>query len=260
MSLPRLSHTIRLGLRSLALHRLRSALTALGIVLGVASVIVMLAVGEAARYEALRQLEDLGASTIILRSVKPADEPDRNKQGADLLAYGLTPADLNRIRSTIPTVVSATPMREYRKTVRRHHHKIEARVVSVTPDFLPQNNIRLSLGRGITSTDEKTFANVCVLGAAAADVLFPGADPLGRSISVEDLEDTKSYVVVGVTEPKTLATGSGGQDVDFNRVMFIPFATDRVRIGRELISLKTGSFQVERLEISKITVPVDDLP
>ena len=65
----RLGHTVLLGLRSLAAHRLRSGLTTLGIVLGVASVIVMLAVGEAARYQALKQLEDLGANTILLRSV-----------------------------------------------------------------------------------------------------------------------------------------------------------------------------------------------
>src|SRR5881275_2094117 len=83
----RLTHGIRLGLRSLAAHRLRSALTALGIILGVASVIVMLAVGEAARAEALRQLEDLGANTILIRSVKPQDQPD-NRAGVDMLAFG----------------------------------------------------------------------------------------------------------------------------------------------------------------------------
>ncbi len=77
--------TLRLGMRSLAAHRLRSLLTALGIVLGVASVIVMLAVGEAARFQALKQLEDLGANTIILRSTKPVDEPSQ-QEGMDLTA------------------------------------------------------------------------------------------------------------------------------------------------------------------------------
>src|SRR4029077_21271975 len=112
----RLGHTLKLGLRSLAAHRLRSGLTALGIVLGVASVIVMLAVGEAARYQALKQLEDLGANTILLRSVKPTDEPSR-QQGVDLLAFGLTYHDLDRMRSTVPTIVTAAPMREFRKMV-----------------------------------------------------------------------------------------------------------------------------------------------
>src|SRR5262245_18051481 len=111
-----LTHTISRGLRSLAAHQLRSGLTVLGIVLGVASVIVMLSVGEAARYEALRQLEDLGANTILLRSVKPQEETDR-KTTSIMLEYGLTSADLRRIRNTVPTVTAATPMREYHKPI-----------------------------------------------------------------------------------------------------------------------------------------------
>jgi putative ABC transport system permease protein len=252
----RLTHALKLGLRSLAAHRLRSLLTALGIVLGVASVIVMLAVGEAARYQALKQLEDLGINTIILRSVKPTDEPS-NTQGVDLAAYGLTYADLDRIRETVPTVTSATPMREFRKTVRYMDHKLEARVVSVTPDFLRQNNVRLAAGRGIEEADEARFDNVCVLGAATAEKLFPTQDPIGRSVSLDGIDRLRSFTVVGVTEPKTLATGKDGGEVDFNRVVFIPFATDRVRFGRELITFNSTSEQIDRLDMSQLTVHVD---
>ena len=173
-------------------------------------------------------------------------------------AYGLTSADLARIRNTIPTVVAATPMREFRKTVRYRDRKLKARIISVTPEFLPQNNIQISTGRGITGTDEERFANICVLGAATADELFPGSDPIGRSISVDDLTTQRSFVVVGITEPKTLAAGAG-ESIDYTRVVFIPFATDRVRFGRELITLETSSIQVERLEISQATVTVDDV-
>jgi putative ABC transport system permease protein len=253
----RLGHALKLGLRSLAAHRLRSGLTALGIVLGVASVIVMLAVGEAARYQALKQLEDLGANTILLRSTKPTDDPS-NTQGVDLSAYGLTYGDLDRIRTTIPTVIAATPMREFRKTVRYTDRKLEARVVSVTPAFLRQNNIRVAVGRGIDDLDEARFDNVAVLGAAAAEKLFPYQDPIGRSITIEDIDRPKAFTVVGVTEPKTLAVGTDGGEVDFNRVVFIPFATDRVRFGRELFTIRRGqSFQRERLDMSQITVQVD---
>ena len=251
----RLSHTVRLGLRSLAAHRLRSGLTMLGIVLGVGSVIVMLAVGEAARYQALKQLEDLGASTILLRSVKPTDEPSQS-QGVDLLAYGLTYADLERLRNTIPTVTAATPMREYRKTVRHLDKKLEARVVGITPDFLPQHNIRVAAGRGVDARDEDAYANVCVLGAAAAETLFPTSDPVGRSVSMETIGGLKSFVVVGVTAPKTLAAGADAGEADFNKVVFIPFATDKARFGREIVSYKTGSFSVERLEVSQVTLTV----
>ena len=252
--------TLRLGLRSLSAHRLRSLLTMLGIVLGVASVIVMLAVGEAARFQALKQLEDLGANTILLRSTKPVDEPSQ-QQGMDLTAYGLTYADLGRISATVPTVTAAAPMREYRKTVRFRDHKVEARIVSITPDFLEQNNIRLAVGRGIDELDQKRFDNVVVLGAATAEQLFPTQQPLGRTISIESIDRTRAFTVVGVTDPKTLAagTGSGAGDADYSLVAFIPFSTDRARFGRELITMKAGSFQVERLDISQIIISVGSI-
>jgi putative ABC transport system permease protein len=258
-SLSRLRHSVRLGIRGLAAHRLRSGLTALGIVLGVASVIVMLAVGEAARYQALKQLEDLGAGTVLMKSTKPTEAPKETK-GTDLFAYGLTYADLDRVRNTLPTVTSATPMREFRKNVWCREKKLETRVVSVTPEFLPQNNIQVIRGRGIEPVDEEKYANVAVIGASAADFLFPGLDPIGRSVSVESLGDPIPFTVVGVTEDKTLATGaaSGGDGAEFSKVLFIPFATDRVRIGREIISFKNG-FSVEKLDVSQITVTVDRL-
>jgi putative ABC transport system permease protein len=254
----RLYDTIRLGIRSLTAHKLRSLLTTMGIVLGVASVIVMLSVGEAARYQALKQLEDLGASTIVLRSTRPLDEPSQ-EAGRDMLAYGLTFPDLARIRNTIPTVVSATPMREYRKTIRFQDRKLEARIVAVTPDFLAQNNIRLADGRPIDQLDEEHFDNVAILGATTAETLFPTQQPVGRSISIEGEDRPRSFKVIGVAEPKTLAAGSGGADADYSRVVLIPFDTDRVRIGRELITLKAGSFEVQRLDISQILISVDTI-
>ncbi|QEL16110.1 ABC transporter permease [Limnoglobus roseus] len=256
--MPVLPHVVRVGLRALAAHRLRSMLTALGIVLGVASVIVMLAVGEAARYQALKQLEDLGANTILLRSVKPAEDQSERK-GADLFAYGLTYADLERIRVTVPTVTSATPTREFRKTIRHRQHKLEVRLVSVTPAFFRQNNINVVRGRGIEAADEVKLDNVAVIGASAADALFPTEDAIGKSIGVDGLGDAITFTIIGVTEDKKLAAGSiGGGDTEFARVLFIPFATDRARIGRELITFKNG-FNIERLDMSQITVSVDAL-
>ena len=254
----RILDTARLGLRSLAAHQLRSLLTALGIVLGVASVIVMLSVGEAARYQALKQLEDLGATTIVLRSTKPANEP-MQQEGTDLMAYGLTYDDLARIQGTIPTVDSATPMREYRKTVRFRDRNLEARILSITPQFLAQNNVRLATGRGIEPLDEERFDNVAVLGAAAAEVLFPTEQPVGRSISVDSGDRPRAFKVVGVIEPKTLAIGSDSADADYSRVVFIPFATDRARLGRELFTMKVGGFEIVRLDISQIIVTVNSI-
>jgi putative ABC transport system permease protein len=252
-----LRHAVRLGVRGLAAHRLRSGLTALGIVLGVASVIVMLAVGEAARYQALKQLQDLGANTIVLKSTKPT-EPPKEGGGADMFAYGITYADLDRIRTNLPTVTAATPMREFRKNVWYQERKHELRMVSVTPDFLTQNNIAVLRGRGIESQDEAEYASVAVLGESAADALFPGLDPIGRTVLVEGgISDPIPFRVVGVTADKVLATGgASGDAAEFSKVIFVPFATDRVRLGRDIVSFKSG-FNIERLDVSQVTVTVD---
>lgn len=253
-----LTGAVRLGIRSLSGNQLRSLLTTLGIVLGVASVIVMLAVGEAARFEALDQLKDLGATTIILRSVKPTEQGSQ-QEGVDLLAYGLTFADLARIESTIPTVMAAAPMREFRQTVRCQDRNLEARVVSITSEFLAQNNIELALGRGFSRRDQRRYDNVCILGAATAETLFPTQNPLGRSITIEANRRLCSFTVVGVAEPKTLSAGSDMGDVDYSKVVFIPFNTDRVRFGRELVTRRAGSYQVERLDMSQVTVSIDQV-
>src|SRR5438445_6198578 len=110
MSPHRLLQLVRLSFQSLVLHRLRSVLTVLGIVLGVASVIIMLAIGEAARFEAVQQISQLGATNIIVRSVKP---PDDGKQDPDdfIIKYGVTLADVDRLQSTLPTIKSLAPQR-----------------------------------------------------------------------------------------------------------------------------------------------------
>jgi putative ABC transport system permease protein len=251
----RIRHVVTLALKSLAVHRLRSTLAVMGIVLGVASVIVMLAVGEAARYEAIRQIQELGATNIIVRSVKPTEE-NKQTRNDEMLTYGLTQADLERMTSTVPTVVSATPLREFRKDVRHREHKLEARVVGVMPNYLAMNGLRLTRGRFLTDLDNERFSNVAVLGAETAEVLFPLEDPIGRSVQVGDAH---FYRIVGVTERRAPSAGVGSSlsAQDYNRDVYIPFETDRVRIGKVLITMRAGSYQFERLEISQITVAVD---
>src|SRR3954471_80700 len=118
----KLWHTIKLAIRNLTLHKLRVLLTALGLIFGVSSVIAMLAIAEGAGLEAQRQIADLGATNIILQSVKPIEEMNASKQQNDswIFSYGLTQKDFERIIGTIPTVVAATPLREFRKSIRRY--------------------------------------------------------------------------------------------------------------------------------------------
>ena len=252
-----LIHLFRLSLHSLVVNKLRSILTMLGIVLGVASVIVMLAIGEAARFQAVQQIQQLGATNIIVRSVKP---PSDGKEPTDqfLLTYGLTRADLNRIAATLPTVKAVTPQREFLKDVRHEAQKLETRVVGVLPGYASMNGLKMARGRFISETDNDRFENVVVLAAETAETLFPLEDPLGRSVCVED---GYYYRVIGVTEARSASANVGAKlaGQSFNRDVYIPFDTDRVRNGDLLTNFKAGSFTLERLEVSQLTVEVTQM-
>jgi putative ABC transport system permease protein len=257
MALPRFVHILRIGLKSIGVHVLRSALTVVSIVLGVASVIVMLAVGEGARFRAIQQIKDLGASNIIVRSVKPIEDP-KQRQQEGILTYGLTHRDLERIRETVPTIVSVTPMREFRKDFRALDRNFEGRVVSVMPNYLETNGLKIAQGRFITDLDNETYANVAVLGGETAELLFPVDDPLGKSVRVGE---NHFYRVIGVMEKRSASAGIGGSlsAQDYNRDVYIPFNTDQVRFGAIVFYAKAGTYQFEKLEISQITIAVDTM-
>jgi putative ABC transport system permease protein len=218
----------------------------------------MLSIGEAARFQAIQQIKDLGATNLIVRSVKPPEDDNKKSNRQFVLNYGLTLADMERIAATIPTVTSVTPLREFRKEVRYLDHKLDARIVGVSPNFLSMNGLHMSLGRFITDVDEETYANVVVLGAELAEKLFPVNDPIGQQVKIGE---NHAYTVIGVTESRAPSAGIGSSLAaqDYNRDAYIPFATDQVRFGKTLVTVKTGSRQFEILEVSQITVAIDDM-
>ena len=105
LNLIRLKKITQVGIKSIYSHGLRSLLTVLGIVIGVAAVIAMLAVSEGASFEAQQQFRDLGASNILLKSVKPAEVEESSSQGfgpPQAIVYGITNADVRTIQESIP--------------------------------------------------------------------------------------------------------------------------------------------------------------
>src|SRR5258708_33085973 len=134
-SFSRFKRTMKLGVRSLWLHRLRSLLTVLGIVFGVCSVIAMLAIGEGASFEAQEQIKNLGSQNIIVRSVKPPEEQKVSDKGSQnyVLQYGLSYKDVNRIRQTIPGVTVVLPARNIRAYVWNISRRVDCEVVGTFP-------------------------------------------------------------------------------------------------------------------------------
>ena len=129
----RLRRTVKLGAKSLWMHRLRSTLTAMGIVFGVCSVVAMLAIGEGASREAQEQIARLGSRNIILRSVKPAENQTARSSGNTVQSYGLTYADAERMRLTIPLIEEVIPKRLVTLQTIYRNRTVTAQLVGTVP-------------------------------------------------------------------------------------------------------------------------------
>ena len=256
-SLPRMHGMMHMALRSLRMHKLRSFLTVLGLVFGVASVIVMLAVAEGANRETQRQIESLGVNNVIIRSLKPVESGNDpvSRRNRFEMSYGLTYNDLRRIEETITSAVAATPLREFKDEARFSKNKAEARIVGACPGYLSGNRLTLARGRFIEDTDLKYNANVCVIGEGLAKDLFQHRSPIGKSIQVAN---QNFFRVVGVTGYRNPSAGIGSSlsAQDYNMDVYIPLTTDRSRHGDVIMKIELGSFSRTRIELSQITVQV----
>ncbi len=260
LSLARLKRTVRLGFKSLWLHRLRSLLTVLGIVFGVCSVIAMLAIGEGASYEAQEQIKNLGSQNIILRSVKPPEEQKISNKGSQnyVMAYGITYQDVKRIRGTIPGVTVVLPARVIRDYAWQISRRVDCELVGTVPWYPEMRNHRVASGRFFTDTDMDGQASVCVLGSEMVPALFPLESPLGKHIRVGG----DYYQVIGVMEPRGAGVkGDDSQDTSktTGKRMFIPLETIKMRYGEVLMRRRPGSFEAERVQLHEVTVKVAKL-
>jgi putative ABC transport system permease protein len=252
----KLPQKLRLGIGSLLLHKLRSALAVLGILIGVTAVIWLVAMGEGVSYQAQQQIKDLGATSIIIRSVKPPEEKNRGRDNF-VLTYGLLRDDYQRILANIPTIRQAVPMREVRRDVENLDRVVDAKLIGCTPEYLAINHLKMERGRALSDYDLKQVDNVAVLAHAAAAVLFPIEDPIGRAVRIGN----DFYVVVGVAAERTAAAAIGGslEARDYNRDVYIPLTTFRRRIGDTIITDRSGSVEAEDLQLSQITAIVGEM-
>ena len=246
--------TWQLGVKALLLHPLRSLLTVLGIFIGVASVIWLLAIGEGISLKAQEQIAGLGADNIIVRSVQPPSENTDGFRGP--VQYGITRQDFNRLSELIPTIDRAVPLRELRRQFRYTDRMVDGRLVGCTPEYQALNRMDIERGHFITAAEVDGKKNVCVLGSGTAERLFPFEDPIGRAIHVEQ----DYYVVVGVMRPRDPTAGVGGSlsAQDFANDVYIPISTLWQRIGDLVITRRSGSFTGERIELSQVTLRVKD--
>ncbi|MFO1065476.1 MAG: ABC transporter permease [Pirellulales bacterium] len=249
--------TFNLAVRNLLLHKLRSFLTLLGTILGVASVIAMLSIGEGSKQEALEQIRRLGASNVIVRSVKPQPNNDTiSPSSTNVLDYGLTFVDLRSLldlnipgSTIVPSVIHKQNLQHAR------HHLRGARVVATTEQFPQVKQLQIR-GRFFSKYDVDHSMNVVVIGKRIAADLFGTENPLEQSLLIGD----DAYRVIGVVG----LHDSGSAEVlsentsDENSDLYIPLTAAQNRMGIVQRLVEAGSRQYVRIELSEITVELGE--
>lgn len=251
-----IKRTVKTGLKSLRLHKLRSSLTVLGITFGVCSVIAMLAIGQGASYEAQQQIKLLGSNNIIIQSVMPPDTGQTSSTTSMVNEYGLKYNDAKRIRETVPDVVVTVQARKVRQSVIAGSRQFDTNLVGTVPWYTEINNARVKEGRFFSDLDMNDRTNACVLGQKANSTLFPMGGAVGSIIRTGRLR----FRVVGVLSSLnrgdvTKLKVGGDPDAD----IYIPLATLQGQFGETIVSQTTGSFSAEKVELHELVVNVKRL-
>ncbi len=234
-----------IAVKGLAVHKVRTLLSMLGIIFGISSVVAMLSIGEGARHDIDQQVAALGVRTV--RIVEPEGrKPDETKRVRTRSA-GLTREEADVFRTRVPGLVGVAPLRVRKMTVRVGHRRADAAVTGTTPDYLAVGTERVARGRFLLPADEADAARVAVTSALVAHELFGDADPIGREIRIEH----ELYRVVGVLASRGPLGGDGAVRGirDMTRRVFVPLRAMLHRMTRNPL----------RAEIDEIVCKVDDV-
>jgi putative ABC transport system permease protein len=254
--------TLRLGIKNLHLHKLRSFLTTLGIIFGVASVIIMVAIGQGAKRAALDQIRQLGATNILVRSKRPPESNEASGRTTRVLDYGIKRSDLNKLVSLLDDgrnprgLVKVVPLRDTEQKVVLRDLRANADAIGTTPDLFEVINLRLARGRYFSKVECDGCAAVCVLGSAAARDLFPYQDPLGQEIQVGGTgQGLVILTVVGVLDPTGLRPGSEGASLmqrDLDEGVYFPLPLAQQTFGDAIVRRQSGSQERRQIELSDV--------
>ena len=221
--------TLRTGLDTLRSHRLRSGLTMLGILIGIAAVILTVGLGEGAQSQISSRIDALGTNLLV---ITPGSSTTGGLRGGAGSATTLTAADAAALSSKVvaPDIAAVAPVTQRSATLTAAGANWTTSVVGTTPSWLPVRARTLAEGRFLTDADSAADAGVTVLGATTAQELFAG-DPVGRTVTVDGLPLT----VVGVLQ----STGtSGGTDQDDQALVPITTAQQRLFGGATRLAVQ----------------------
>ncbi|MCX7834747.1 MAG: ABC transporter permease [bacterium] len=222
--------SIKDSLNSFRSHRLRTALTSLGVIFGVAAVISMLAIAEGAKQDALQSIELMGLNNIYIVEKLLSDQ--ETKEAKKKNPEGLNLEDCQAIQEVVPQTIGVVPVIAKQTTVRTQAATLNGSVLGVTPDYFLAVNQRISTGRILHSLDEQDVQRVAVLGAEAARILFPGEPAVGKLIRMNG----NPFRVVGVLQRiGRIQKIPGMIQRELDKEIYIPFSSmsQRIRGGMD---------------------------
>ena len=252
--------TLSLGIKTIWLHKLRSFLTALGVVFGVASVVAMLAIGEGASHEAQEQIRKLGSQNIILQSAKPPDGQGSSGESRSMISeYGITLRDIDQIRQTVPSIHVVVPSRYISENIWNLDRSVDGQVMGVLPVYPEMRNRRVVQGRFFNDFEMQDSVAVCVINQTVAARLFQLSTPVGKSVRVKGFY----YKVIGILEDEGAAVGGdasgGGHSASSQAQIMIPFTTLMDQYGEVFFRFRTGGFEAEKVQFHEAVIRVDDV-
>jgi putative ABC transport system permease protein len=228
--------SMRIAFRALRVNKLRSALTMLGIIIGVGAVIAMVSIGSGATDRIHQQIASIGSNIIIVNSGSQNTGGVRSGNGN---AQTLTEEDARALPVECPSVLYAAPQQGNRQQLVYGSNNWQTQIRGTTPDYLPIRDIQIQEGTSFSLQDVDSAAKVAVLGQTVVDNLFAGEDPIGQVIRIRKVP----FKVLGTLVPK----GQSPTGEDQDDVVIIPISTlkKKVQGGRQNNMSQVGQIMVQ---------------
>ena len=232
------AENIRVALRALVSNKLRSGLTMLGIIIGVGSVVALMALGTGATSDITSQVEGIGSNLLTVQAGRLQFGPGNQSRAQAFLYY----SDFELLAANLEKVVSVVPVYQSNLTVTYGKETLSVSVSGATHDFAQARAYTVADGRFITITDNNHAARVVVLGSQTATDLFASLNPIGRTIKIGNV----NFEVVGVLESKG-GSGFGSQD----ELVIVPIETGYQKL------FGANAVANSKLRVNNISVSVE---
>lgn len=243
-----LLQALRIALRALRINKMRSFLTMLGIIIGIAAVIAMMAVGSGASYVISQQIASIGSNILLVIPGSTTSSGLRTGSGG---VQTLTSDDAKAMQLECPSVEMAAPVIRSSGQVVYGNQNWSTLLMGTTPELFAIREWPAASGRSISTSDVDGAAKVCLIGRTIAETLFGDEDPLGKMVRIKKVP----FTVIGVLEPK----GQSPQGTDQDDVIFVPLRTAQRKLVGSLFPNSVGSILVKAKSEEQLSAAEEEI-